>query len=448
MTDLPKSSEFHKAAAQGGRRRVAVIGSGISGAAAAWLVSGRHDVVMFEADSRPGGHANTVIADLEDGPTAVDTGFIVYNDRNYPHFTAMLDHLDIAGERSDMSFAVSLDDGRHEYSGNGLKGLFGQPRNLLRPGHWRMVLDILSFYRRILDFADRHDLTDMTLSELLVRFGCSAAFTRAHILPMAAAIWSTPLERILDFPAASFVRFFDNHGLFRLSSGRPQWRTVTGGSQRYVTALNRAFNGETRLSSPVEQVLRRGDGVLVKVRGREAERFDAAIIATHADQALAMLDNPTPREDALLSAFGYETNRAVLHCDPDFMPRTRRCWASWNYLSRRGGDGDKLMLTYWMNRLQNLTCSRNIFVTLNPPERPREVLAEFEYDHPVYSRAALAAQERFGELQGVGGIWYCGAYFGHGFHEDGLKSAIGVAADFGVSAPWAGAAQGMEREAA
>lgn len=447
MTDIPKSSEFHKGAAQGGRRRVAVIGSGISGAAAAWLVAQRHDVVMFEADSRPGGHSNTVLAELDDGPIAVDTGFIVYNDRNYPHFTAMLDHLGVADEFSDMSFAVSLDDGRHEYSGNGLKGLFGQPRNLLRPGHWRMVLDILSFYRRIQDFADRHDLTDMTLSDLLVRFGCSAAFTRAHILPMAAAIWSTPLERILEFPAASFVRFFDNHGLLRLSD-RPQWRTVTGGSQRYVAALNRAFVGETRLSSPVERILRGSDGVRVKVRGRDAERFDAVIVATHADQALAMLGSPTPREDALLSTFGYETNRAVLHCDPTCMPGTRRCWSSWNYLSRRDAGGEKLMLTYWMNRLQNLTCERDIFVTLNPPERPRDVLAEFDYDHPIYSRAALAAQDRFGELQGVGGIWYCGAHFGHGFHEDGLKSALGVASDFGVAAPWAHSVCGAEREAA
>lgn len=417
-------------------RRIAVVGAGISGAATAWLLSARHEVVLFEADKRPGGHANTLVVTADGQPVAVDTGFIVYNERNYPHFTALLDHLGVAGKPSDMSFAVSLDDGRHEYSGDGLFGLFGQRRNLFRPAHWRMLYDIVAFYRRVVAFSDAHDLGDMTLEDLLCRFGCSAAFRRGHILPMAAAIWSTPLERILEFPALSFVRFFRNHGLFQFTD-RPAWRTVTGGSGSYVTALNRAFRGETRLGAPVQRIRRDTDGVRIFTPGAEPERFDAVVLAVHADQALAMLEAPTATESELLAAFPYERNRAVLHGDASFMPRTRRCRASWNYLSRGRGSEEKLLLTYWMNRLQDLECTSDLYVTLNPHQEPRRIMAEIDYDHPQYSRAALRAQDRLGELQGKGGLWFCGAWFGHGFHEDGLASAISVAGDFGISPPWA-----------
>lgn len=416
-------------------RRIAVVGSGISGAAAAWLLSARHEVVLFEADRRLGGHANTLVVKPGERPVAVDTGFIVYNERNYPRFTALLDHLGVASKPSDMSFAVSLDDGRHEYSGEGLPGLFGQRRNLFRPAHWRMLFDIFDFYRRVAAFADAHDLGDMTLEDLLCRFGCSAAFTRGHILPMAAAIWSTPLERILEFPALSFVRFFHNHGLFQFSD-RPAWRTLAGGSRSYVKALNRAFRGETRTGTPVQRIFRNSDGVRVLSPGMPAERFDAVVLAVHADRALAMLESPTDAESELLGAFPYERNRAVLHTDERLMPHNRRCRASWNYLSRRDGDKEKLLLTYWMNRLQGLDCKEDVFVTLNPHIEARGIMAEIDYDHPQFSRAALRAQARLGELQGRGNLWYCGAWFGHGFHEDGLASAIAVARDFGIAPPW------------
>lgn len=417
--------------------RVAVIGSGISGAAAAFLLGPHHQVTLFESAHRLGGHANSIDLMLGGSMTTVDTGFIVYNTHNYPQFNALLAYLDVASQPSDMSFAVSLENGRIEYSGSGLDGLFGQRRNLLRPGHWRMLLEILRFYRQVVAFADAHDfdLVHMTLAELLVRFGCSHAFTRGHILPMAAAIWSTPVERILEFPAASFIRFFENHGLFRISD-RPQWRTIAGGSRCYVTALNRAFRGRTRLGTPVESVIRSNDRVLVKPAGAPAEEFDRVVIATHADQALAMLVRPQQHEKALLSAFDYVSNKAVVHRDPAFMPRTQRCWSSWNYLARTRDDGERLLLSYWMNRLQGLDPGDNLFVTLNPHIEPEGIIAEIAYEHPLYNRAALAAQQRLADIQGLGGIYYCGAHFGHGFHEDGLVSAIDVARRLGARPPW------------
>ncbi|WP_281299862.1 MULTISPECIES: FAD-dependent oxidoreductase [unclassified Iodidimonas] len=418
------------------RGRIAVIGAGISGAAAAWLLSDRHDVVLYEQDQRIGGHANTLDVSMDGREQPVDTGFIVFNDHNYPHFTALLDHLQVASQPSDMSFAVSLDNGRMEYSGQGLSGLFAQRRNLLRPGHWRMLMDIVQFYRQIIAFSQSHDLSHMTLHDLLVRFGCSAGLTRGHILPMAAAIWSTPIEQVLDFPAASFVRFFENHGLFKLRN-RPRWRTIAGGSRVYVAALNAAFKGETRKGARVLNIARNEDGVWVKAEGCAPERYDSAVLACHADQALAVIDRPSAMEQRLLSAFQYVPNRAVLHRDRTWMPRTRRCWASWNYLSRKGdGDGEKLLLTYWMNRLQNLDQAHDLFVTLNPHQEPRDILAEIAYDHPQYSREALMAQQQLHQLQGMGGLWFCGAHFGHGFHEDGLASALAVARDFGIDAPW------------
>jgi len=420
-----------------GARRIAVIGSGISGAAAAWLLGRHYDVTLFEASDRLGGHANTVDAGLGGDPVPVDTGFIVYNERNYPHFTALLEHLDVATCASDMSFSVSLGEGAYEYSGSGVSGLFGQRRNLFRLGHWRMLAEIVRFYARARRMAVQDALEGMTLEQLLVECGCSAWMRSRHILPMTAAIWSAPVERILGFPAESFLRFFENHGLFRLKD-RPRWRTIAGGSRSYVKALNADFRGQTRLGSAVSTIVRTADGVWLTRQHAAVERFDAAVIATPADTALAMLDSPSERERSLLSAFGYERNRVVLHRDPRFMPRRRRCWASWNYLTDEGGAADKLHLTYWMNRLQPLETREDLLVTLNPGSDPADSLFETTYRHPQYSAEALAAQCRLPEIQGAGGVWYCGAYHGDGFHEDGLASAVAVARNFGIAPPWKG----------
>lgn len=418
-----------------GGHRIAVIGGGISGAAAAWLLGRHYDVTLFEAADRLGGHANTVDLDVDDGRVPVDTGFIVYNETNYPHFTALLDHLNVASRASEMSFSVSLEGGDYEYSGSGLGGLFGQRRNLLRPGHWRMLGEIVRFYTQARKMAAQDGLSGMTLEQLLVECGCSAWMRSRHILPMTAAIWSAPVERILGFPAESFLRFFENHGLFRLR-GRPRWRTIAGGSRSYVAALNADFRGRTRLGRPVTAIARTADGVWLARENAGAERFDAAVIATPADTALAMLEAPSDRERSLLSAFGYEANHVVLHRDPGFMPRRRRCWASWNYLAGGTPDDRKLHLSYWMNRLQPLATRQDLFVTLNPQCEPEDILFETRYRHPQYSADALAAQRRLGEIQGEGGLWYCGAHFGDGFHEDGLASAIAVARAFGVAPPW------------
>lgn len=424
-----------------GRQRIAVIGSGISGLASAYLLSAEHDVTLVEADTRLGGHSNTVDVDLGGRTVPVDTGFIVYNPPNYPHLTALFDHLDIPTKESDMSFAASLRDGAVEYSSNGVNGLFAQRRNAFRRTHWRMLSDLVRFYRRATRLRRTWDLTETTLGDLLHRLGYSSTFINDHMLPMAAAIWSTPLDGILDFPADSFIRFFDNHGLFRLAR-RSQWRTVDGGSRLYVNRIAetlRSRGASVQTGRPVRALERRADGVRIHTGDGATRHVDAVVVATHADTALRLLDRPSVRERQLLGNFGYETNRAVLHRDPAYMPRSRRAWASWNYLERGEGADRKLALTYWMNSLQGLDAAHDVFVTLNPQDEPKNALANFDYDHPLYDADALRAQRLLPDLQGVDRIWFCGAHFGYGFHEDGLESALAVAADFGITAPWTAA---------
>lgn len=418
------------------RRRIAVIGSGIAGLSAAWRLSLAHDVTLYEADRRPGGHAHTVTARVDAQDIEVDTGFIVYNPRNYPNFTPMLDLLGVKTAVSDMSFAASLDGGRFEYSSNP-DGLFAQKRNLLRPRMWRMIGDILRLYghARQQNFcADAR-----TLDEFLRGEGYSRSFREDHILPMCAAIWSSPVERMRGYPARAFFEFFTNHGLLQLSD-RPQWRTVAGGSRHYVERLLGEFRGEFRLGAPVRKLDRGAAGVVVHTAGR-TDRYDSIVLACHSDQALALLDAPDPLESALLGAIAYRPNTAVLHTDTRLMPRRRSAWASWNYLEGArtpGGEGG-ISLTYWMNALQPLPTATPVLVTLNPeiaPD-PARVLHVDSYDHPVFDGAAISAQSRFGLLQGHRRTWYCGAWLGSGFHEDGIQSGLAVAEALGAPVrPW------------
>lgn len=421
------------------RREIAVIGSGISGLSAAWLLSAAHDVTLYEAAGRLGGHANTVAVPQRDGPQLdVDTGFIVYNEATYPNFTALLAHLGVETAPTEMSFAVSLDGGRLEYSGSGLAGLFAQRRNLLSPRFWSMLGDLRRFYARAPRDAEALAQSGASLGDYLAAGGYGAAFRDDHLLPMAAAIWSAPCSEILSYPATAFIRFHDNHGLLRLTD-RPVWRTVSGGSRRYVEALRARFSGEILLGRAARRVHRGADGVRVDDESGGSRRFDDVVIATHADDALALLAQPTAPERELLGAFRYSRNRAVLHGDESLMPRRRAAWASWNHLGERTASGAPCAVTYWMNRLQELPCSRPLFVTLNPPREPREdlVLREEVYAHPIFDGPALAAQARLWSLQGQGGIWYCGAHFGSGFHEDGLQAGLAVAEDLGgVRRPW------------
>lgn len=409
--------------------KVAVVGSGIAALSAAWLLSQRHRVALYEKSERLGGHSNTVMAGTAQGEVAVDTGFICFNDATYPNLIALFDHLGVASRATDMSFAVSLDRGRFEYAA---PGLFAQRRNLLRPRFWSMLGEILRFYRQAPD--DLAGLTDpdLTLGDYLKRQGFSEAFRDDHLLPMAAAIWSSPAHTLMDYPAEAFIRFCGNHGLLKLV-GRPLWRTVEGGSRVYVERLAQAIS-DVRLNRGVTAVRRTGEGVVVHDSQGGAERFDHVVIGAHADQALAMLAEPTALETELLGAFRYSRNLTVLHTDAGLMPRRRRAWASWNYI----GAEDGLCVTYWMNRLQGLQ-GQDLFVTLNPPRPPRPgaLLRSELYEHPVFTPAAIQAQKQLWRLQGQGGVWFCGAHFGAGFHEDGLQSGLAVAEQLGgVRRPW------------
>ncbi|RWL44870.1 MAG: NAD(P)/FAD-dependent oxidoreductase [Mesorhizobium sp.] len=411
---------------------IAVVGSGISGLSAAWLLSTRHRVSLFEADRRLGGHSNTVDAD----GMPVDTGFIVYNEVTYPNLTALFDHLGVRSKASDMSFAVSLDSGRLEYSGSGLGGLLAQPSNVGRLRFWQMLKELLRFYREA-----PHDIArigEVSLTEYLDAKGYGAAFREDHLYPMAAAIWSTPALEVGSYPAAAFIRFCENHGLLKLV-GRPIWRTVDGGSRKYVERLAKSLAGRAFVGRGVRSIARSGDAVWITDMEGVVQRFDHIVVATHADQALRMLSDPSHEEGRLLGSFGYSRNEAVLHADPRLMPRRKRAWSSWNYLTETQGETRKLSVTYWMNRLQSLPDDEQLFVTLNPVVEPEINMVRHReiYEHPIFDAAAIRAQQKLWSLQGSRKTWFCGAYFGAGFHEDGLQAGLAVAEALGgVRRPW------------
>ena len=416
---------------------IAVIGTGISGMSAAWLLSQRHDVTVYEQDNRLGGHSNTVDAPGANGNTPVDTGFIVYNDRNYPNLVALFEHLKVPTKASDMSFAVSVDDGALEYGGSTVGQLFAQKRNVVRPRFWSMLNDLMRFYREAPSFQETGDEI-ASLGDYLDRGRYGRAFQDDHLLPMAAAIWSTPAGRVRDYPAAAMIRFCDNHGLLKVS-GRPQWRTVDGGSREYVSRLTAAYADRVRIGRGVRRVSRSQEGVAVTDESGETARFDHVVFATHADQALSILCDPSPDETALLGAFQYTRNETILHSDASLMPKRKAVWSSWNYLARTGDGTFAPCVTYWMNRLQSIPEDNPLFVTLNPvkPPRPDSVIRTELYEHPVFDEAAIRAQRRIWQLQGRRNSWFCGAYFGSGFHEDGLQAGLAVAEALGgFRRPW------------
>lgn len=425
------------------RRRYAVIGSGISGMSCAWLLSRAHDVVLYENADRVGGHTHTVEAPGPGGPIAVDTGFIVYNEANYPNLVALFEHLGVPTKPAMMSFAASIDDGALEYSSQGLGALFAQKRNTASPKFWRMIGDILRFQREAPSDLPELERSGETLDAWLARRGYGALFRDAHLLPQAAAIWSSSMAQMANYPAAAFIRFYMNHNLLKLDT-RPTWRTVDGGSREYVSRLMADFGGRVVTGAGVAGVVRGADEAAVRFDDGRLERFDAVVLACHSDQALRLLEAPTADERRLLGAIRYQPNRAVLHRDVRAMPKRRKAWAAWTHVGRsdRPGEGG---VTYWMNELQSLP-GPPLFVSLNPLTEPdpATVLGEWDYEHPVFDVAAVAAQKSLWSLQGRRHAWFCGAWFGSGFHEDGLQAGLAVAEQLGgARRPWS-----VERESA
>jgi len=410
--------------------KVAIVGSGISGLLAARLLAADHDIHVFEALAYAGGHTNTVAFEAFGKAYAADTGFMVFNDRTYPNFVRLLQMLNVPARTSDMSFSVRCDRTGLEYQGSSLNGLFAQRRNLLRPSFYRMLREILRFNRQALELVQSGDC-DLELGQYLERNRFSREFVDHYLIPMAAAIWSAPPQQLRQFPAQFLVRFFHNHGLLTVK-GHPQWKTVQGGAARYVEALTRPFADRIRLNCPVLSIRRAPDRVAVTCKGGGPEYFDAVVLATHADQTLALLADARDAERDILSAFPYQRNDTLLHTDPTLLPRCRRAWASWNYCIPRE-EGRPVVLTYNLNRLQGHVSPDPICVTLNATRAidERRVIQRIEYHHPVYSRGAIAAQQRFHEINGQNRTYFCGAYWGHGFHEDGVNSALAVGQSFG-----------------
>ncbi len=418
------------------RRKIAVVGTGISGLSAAWLLSQRHDVTVFEAADRVGGHSNTVTFNAGNAEVSVDTGFIVYNEVTYPNLTALFQTLNVPTAASNMSFAVSLDDGGFEYAGGAGFGLLAQKRNAFRPRFWAMLADLTRFYRNAP--RDLPTMGDISLDEYLQRNNYGAAFRDDHLYPMAAAIWSTPAMEVGRYPAAHFVKFCRNHGLLLLRN-RPVWRTVAGGSREYVKRLTAPFADRIRLSTPVKHVRRTPGFIEIGTGDGKFERFDDVVLATHADQTLDILSDATRAERRILGAFTYTRNRAVLHTDSSFMPRRRAAWSSWNYVADTRTAAGQPTITYWMNRLQPLADAPDTFVTLNPLREPApgKIVCEETYHHPVFDAGTEQMRQELWALQGLRNTWFAGAYFGSGFHEDGLQAGLAVAEDLGgMKRPW------------
>ncbi len=419
--------------------RIAVIGTGIAGNAAAWALStgSSHEVTVYEKDSRTGGHSATIDIDYDGSPISVDTGFIVFNELNYPNLVALFAHLGVATEASDMGFAVSSNNGSLEWAGRTtgiLDGLFARRRNIVSFAHLKMIREMFRFNKSALEDRAAGRLTSESIGAYLDRGNYSRRFREEYLVPMGAAIWSMPPQSLVEFPADSFIAFFDNHRL--LHWNRPVWRTVTGGSRSYVRKLTAPFADRIRIGVGVTSIQRHDLGVTITDTTGHSESYDQAIISAHSDQALAMLSDPSQEEAEILGAVPFRNNDVWLHRDSSLMPRRTSAWAAWNVL--QGADGSEITLTYWMNALQNIERSKPLFVTLNPEKPPRENLTfgRFTYAHPQYRSGVAAAQARVNDIQGRNHTWFCGAWTGYGFHEDGLRSGLNVAETLGAVIPW------------
>ncbi|TNF47950.1 MAG: FAD-dependent oxidoreductase [Deltaproteobacteria bacterium] len=417
------------------RQKIAVIGGGVAGIVAAHLLQKQHEVTLFEQNDYLGGHTHTI--EINDGPDAglaVDTGFIVLNDATYPLFRKFLVQLGVEVRVSEMSFGFQNHQTGLVYAGTDLNGLFAQRSNLFSPVFYRFLLEIVRFCKQAQRDLDQKDIEKITLGEYLVKGRYSSALIDNYLVPMAGAIWSTPALQIHDFPAGPFLHFFRNHGLLALRN-RPLWRTVVGGSSAYVKAFARSFSGKIHLEQPVCTIKRDPGRVQLTLADGSSQNFDQVVIATHADQALRLLQDPSELEQQLLSPWQYQLNQTVLHTDSSILPTRKHAWAAWNFTRQAREEEDRpVYVTYYMNRLQGLRAQNDYCVTLNrdEPFRPNTVIAEMAYHHPLYSFDSMATQERLPQLNGCNRTCFCGSYFGYGFHEDAVRSGVGVAKTFGL----------------
>lgn len=414
---------------------IAIIGSGISGMAISYLLNQKHNITLYEKEARIGGHSRTLGIDYNGKKIAVDTGFIVFNYKNYPHLTALFKMLDVEVQKSDMSFGVTIDDGKIEWSAQNLFSLFGQKRNLIRPQFYKMLFDINKFFKNAKNAIN--DSQNITLEELLIKLKMGDWFCNYFILPMASAIWSAPIHKILEFPAKTFVTFFDNHGLLTVSD-QPQWYTVKGGSQNYVKKLTASFNNKILTNSKVVSVTRQNNLVQVTDINNTTKTYDKVIFACHADEALEIIKDITIEEKSVLENFKYQENIAYLHNDLSIMPKRKSCYASWIYKAKTSFDATSVDVSYWMNNLQKIDKNYPLFVTLNPIDQPREdkIFNKHIFHHPIFDQKAIAAQEKIPSIQGIKNSYYCGAYTRYGFHEDGILSAVNVAKILGAEILW------------
>ena len=419
------------------RPKVAIIGSGISGLSSAYFLSDKYQVKIFEKNNYLGGHSNTVEVNYADKKIAVDTGFIVFNHQTYPNLKAFFELMNVAYDKSNMSFAVKIDEGKIEYAGTNLASVFAQFKNAFNPQFLRMLSDIMRFNKKAEEVLARDFDANYALKNLLDDLGVKKYFREFYLLPMSGAIWSCPLETMLAYPAQSFVRFFKNHGLLTVAN-QPQWYTVSGGSREYVKKIAAKIGADSiSLNDEVIAVERLADKVLLRSKKGE-EFFDSVLFACHGDQVLSMLKNPTPQEKTVFSNFKYQPNLAVLHRDISLMPKAKKAWASWVYAKNSKSSDQQIAVTYWMNNLQNIDHKYPLFVTLNPSEKIAEdkIFARFNYEHPIFDSLAVKAQEEISDLQGVDKIYFCGAYQKYGFHEDGISSALKAINKLNVFAPW------------
>jgi len=419
-----------------GVMKLAIIGTGISGMAAAYILSQAHDVTIYEKNDYIGGHSRTVDIKTDQGTIPVDTGFIVFNKRNYPQLTSLFESLEVPVVKSDMSFGVTIADGWLEYSTASLAQCFAQKRNLVRPRYIGMLRDLVRFHKLALQ--DKDISPDLTLGKWVEKHKLGAWFKDYFLLPMGGAIWSMPVDQMLDYPAKPFIRFFDNHGLLGIDDA-PQWYTVQGGARAYVERLTKQFKPNIKMNCAVQNVIRRENQIEVIDSKNMTSYYDQVVFACHSDQVLKQLSSPCPLERQILGSINYQNNLMVLHKDTKFMPKRKSTWSSWVYLSNQKQDTSTSMsVSYWMNNLQPLKTSDPVIVTLNPHQMPSQDLIydQTVLEHPVFDKAAIDAQSRLDEIQGKDRIWYCGAWQRYGFHEDGLQSAIDMTRKMGVNKPW------------